>query len=69
MEIEKMRQMILEDPDFISLKRFDFSIKNLLKRYPESAPPHVAAQALLLTEEEFETEYTRVVEKLKSLIL
>jgi hypothetical protein len=69
METEKMKQMILEDPDYISLKRFDFSITNLLKRYPEGAPNHVGAQSLLLSEEEFETEYTKVVEKLKSLIL
>ncbi len=63
-----MKQKIIADPDFIALKRFDYSIKNLLKRYPDAAPDHVAAQALLLTEEEFETEYTKVVEKLKSLV-
>ena len=64
-----MKILVEEDEDFIALKRFNFSIKNLLKRYPDGAPTHVSAGALLVSEEELETEYTKVVEKLKKLIL
>lgn len=64
----EIEQLILEDPDFISLKRFNYSIEEMKVRYPEGAPDHVCGAALLLSEEEYQEEYNKVVEKLKGLI-
>jgi hypothetical protein len=53
------------EPDFISLKRFGFSIKKLKERYPEGVPDHISAQALDLDPQEFQEQYREIVEKLK----
>lgn len=53
------------DPDYIALKRFDYSINKLVERYPDGAPPKLIAQALLITEEEVEEIYQGIVLKLR----
>lgn len=63
-EDEKMK--IESDPDFIALKRFGFSLDKLSKRYPDGAPTHIIAAALLLSEEEIEIMYQEIVSKLRT---
>lgn len=53
------------DPDFITLKRFGFSLNKLQERYPDGCPDHISAQALGLTPEEFQKKYQEIVEKIK----
>lgn len=53
------------EPDFVDLKRFGFSLKKTLFRYPDGCPTYLIAQALHMSEEEVEGVYQRVVEKLK----
>ena len=62
---EDVRKMIDTDPDFIYMKRFDFSLEKFLDRYPEGAPVRVIAQALMMTEEEVEEIYERIVVQLR----
>jgi hypothetical protein len=62
---EEMQKKIWTEPDFVALKRFDYSLAKVLERYPEGVPPHLVAQALLMTEEEVETSYQEVVRKLR----
>lgn len=62
-------QQIHQDPDYVALKRFDYSLAKTLERYPEGCPPHILANALALTEAEVEAEYQRIVAKLKELVL
>lgn len=57
---------IENDPDFINIKRFDYSLERLLERYPEGAPMKVICQALNMSEKEVEDLYANVVEKLKA---
>ena len=59
------RKRIRHDPNFVYLKRFDFSMEKLLDRYPEGVPNKLIAQALLITEEDVETIYNNIIEKLR----
>lgn len=59
---------IMEDPDYIDIKRFDFSLKKLLERYPDGCPNRIIAKALDISEEEVEAKYEEIVQKLRTLI-
>lgn len=56
------------DPDFIALKRFDYSLQKLLQRYPEGCPDRIIANALLIAEEDVEEIYGSTVLKLRGLM-
>jgi hypothetical protein len=62
---QEAKFLILTDPDFISLKRFDNSLLKLKEKYPEGAPTKVIAQALLMTEEEVEEAYESIILKIR----
>ena len=66
--VDEIRTRIQTEPDFINLKRFEYSLENVLERYPEGAPPRLIAQALLMTEEEVEELYQRTVLKLRDVM-
>ncbi len=68
MTSEQVKQKINNEPDFIFLKRFDFSLKNLLDRYPDGVPNRIIAQALQMTEVEVEDLYQKVLVKLRERI-
>ena len=57
---------IEEDPDFINLKRYGYSLKRVLERYPDGAPENLIAQALCMTEDEVEGAYMDIVEVLRA---
>lgn len=65
MTTEDMRKKLLTDRDFIALKRFDFSVTKLVEKYPNGVPEKLIAAALLMTEEEVEEMYQKVVAKLR----
>ncbi len=70
MTTEEALRRINEDPDFVLLKRFDYSIVKLLARYPDGVPnDKIIAQALLITEEDVENLYGTIVEKLRAKLL
>lgn len=64
--VEEIRRKIDTDPDFVNLKRFDFSINKLLERYPDGAPVKLIAQGLMTTEEEVEETFRQIVAKLQA---
>lgn len=51
--------------DYIGLKRYGFSLLKLMVRYPDGAPDHVIADALLIEESEIDTLYKDIVKKLQ----
>ncbi len=53
--------MLSTDPDYILIRRFGFSLKRLMERYPEGAPDNVIAAALGIPEVEVESRYQRIV--------
>lgn len=66
--VEEIRTRIQTEPDFVNLKRFDYSLEKVLERYPEGAPPRLIAQALLMTEEEVEELYQQTVVRLREVM-
>lgn len=66
--VEEIRSRIETEPDFVNLKRFDFSLEKVLEKYPEGAPPRLVAQALLMTEEEVEELFQQTVLKLREVM-
>lgn len=56
---------IVNEEDFIAIKRFDYSLNKMLERYPNGVPDRIIAQALLMDEEEVEELYQRVIVKLR----
>jgi hypothetical protein len=56
---------IYKDPKYIAIKRFSNNIDLLLERYPEGCSSRIIAQALLITEEEVESIYQQIIEKLR----
>jgi len=63
---DEIKLKIETDPVFINIKRFDYSIENLIDRYPDGAPLRLIAQALNMTEEEVQETYNNVLTKLKA---
>jgi hypothetical protein len=68
MNIEEIKNKIEQDEDFVNIKRFNYSLKKLLERYPEGAPVSVMAQALMIPEEELEIMYQNILSKLRKAI-
>lgn len=70
MESDSSRERIRTDEDFIALKRYEFSLKNLRAKYKDDPIPNkLIASALLISEEELEAEYERIVKKLQLLMV
>lgn len=63
-----IRKSIREDPDYVFLKRFDYSLARTLERYPEGCPDRVIAHALMIAEDEIEEIYEQAVARLKILM-
>lgn len=66
MPIDKKR--LENEPDYIALKRFDYSLKKLLQRYPDGCPDRIIANALLIAEEDVEEAYDLTVQKLRHIM-
>ncbi len=70
MTTEEALERIQNDPDFVALKRFDYSLTKLLQRYPEGVPNNkLIAQALMITEDDVDKLYNDVVELLRARLL
>lgn len=65
MTSNEARHLIETDPDFVHMKRFEYSLSKLMDRYPEGAPTKIIAQALMMTEDEVEELYQAVIVKMR----
>lgn len=65
MTSHEARERLATEQDFIYSKRFDFSLKKLLERYPEGAPTKVIAQSLMLTEDELQELEASIIIKIR----
>lgn len=65
---DEIRLKILTEPDFVNLKRFDYSIDKALEKYPDGLPDKMIAQALMLSEAEVAETLEVVIGKLRSLM-
>ena len=65
MTSNEAKQLIETEPDFVYMKRFDYSLNKLMDRYPEGAPTKIIAQAMMMTEDEVEELYELVIVKMR----
>lgn len=65
---EEAREKVRNDPEFVFAKRYENSISKLENRYPDGAPDNVIANALMISEEQVELEFGKVVVKLRGLM-
>lgn len=68
MNFQKIKDKIDNDPDFINIKRFDYSLKKLLDRYPDGVPDRIIAQALAMEPEEINKLFENILVKLREKI-
>lgn len=67
MDSEEIKK-VLEDPDYICIKRYGNSLERLKSRYPGEVPNHIAAAALGVDEEAFEDLYHALAKKMAALM-
>lgn len=65
MKGSEAKQKVLNDPDFVYLKRFDFSLAKMVQRNPAGFPDRVIAAALMVTEDDVRDMYNEIVTKLR----
>ena len=63
-----MKAKLEEDSDFIAIKRLDYSLANLLAKYPDSVPDNIIASALMMSPEEVEALYQETIQELRDLM-
>jgi len=68
MKGNEARELISSDPNFIFLKRFDFSLANLVEKHPNGVSDRVVAAALMLTEEDVQDIYDSIILKLREIL-
>jgi len=67
MDQEELKRSVSNNPDFVYLPRYGCSLKRVLERYPDGVPsPTMAAKALDITEEEYESVVDNAMAKLKT---
>lgn len=64
MTTEEAQLLINTDPDFVYLKRLDYSLARVLERFPDGAPDRTIASALMMTPEDVERIYQDIVKRL-----
>jgi hypothetical protein len=68
MDEDTINVKLQTEDDFIAIKRFGFSLRSIMDRYPEGVPDRYIAQALAVPEEELPVLYDSVVAKLRTLM-
>ena len=61
-----MRRLVENDPDFVSLPRFGYSLARVLEAHPEGCSDRVISQALMIPEAELPGLYASIVQKLRT---
>lgn len=62
------RHLVASDPDFVFLKRFDYSLAKVKERYPEGCPDRIVANAMMIIEDDVSVEYARVCSTLREIM-
>lgn len=68
MTTDEAKAKVLKEPDFIAIKRVDYSLEQLMEKYPEGCPDHIIAKALMIPEHEVEEMYSKATQKLKMIM-
>ena len=65
---QTLANKVLNHPTFIAIKRFSYDLDTLAAKYPDGAPDHIIASALLVAEEDVEQIWQNAVTNLKRLL-
>jgi hypothetical protein len=65
---DKLKDKIMNDPDFIYSPKYEFSLKKFVYRHDEGIEDSHAAKVLLMDPEEIEKIYKKAVENLKKIM-
>lgn len=68
MEETELKNLIVNDEDYVNIGRFKFSLKKLCHRFPDGAPDRIIAQALCISEADVPVLWQEIVLKLRSKI-
>jgi hypothetical protein len=68
MKGNEARERIAVEPDFIFLKRFDFSLAALVEKHPGGVSDRVIAAALMVTEDDVKDIYESIILKLRDIL-
>lgn len=66
---QEIKNMVATQPDYIGLKRFDYSLAKLEEKYPDECPRGVIASALQLTEAEVAELHAESIAMLRRIML
>ena len=66
MTTEEALFRINNDPEFVYLKRMDYSLTRAIERFPEGAPDRTVASALMITVEDVNRIYHDIVMRLRA---
>jgi hypothetical protein len=66
MTSDEIKTLISDDEDYVYLKRFNFSLRNVLERYSDGCPDRIIAQALCMSEEEVNEMYEYIIIRLRA---
>lgn len=61
-------ESIQNKPNYIAIRRYGNDIRRLMKRYPNGAPDHIIATALMIDETQVDSIYDTIVEKMRGLM-
>jgi hypothetical protein len=68
MKGNEARERIANEPDFIFLKRFDYSLAKLIEKHPGGVSDRVVAAALMITEDDAQDIYENIILKLRDIL-
>jgi hypothetical protein len=60
------RDLIVNDENFVYSKRFNYDLLELEDRYPDGCPDRVSAAVLMITEDDVEGHYQRIMRILRN---
>jgi hypothetical protein len=68
MKGDEARERIAVEPNFIFLKRFDYSLTTLVDKHPGGVSDRVIAAALMITEDDVQDIYEDIILKLRDIL-
>lgn len=68
MKGNEARERLAVEPDFIFLKRFDYSLTSLVDKHPNGVSDRVIAAALMVTEDDVDDIYENIIIKLRDIL-
>lgn len=63
--VQEAKKRLIDDRDFVYSKKFKYSLKNILRKYPDGVPLKIISQVLLMSEDELSDLEETIVLKIR----